>query len=286
MEYVVFTDESYISAERYRSIGALSLHRGFYEELNKNLQKILEDSGVKELKWQKIKSAKHKLCAKKTLEWLLPQVRPMGLRFDVLVWDTHDSRHDVQKRDDTANFERMFFHLLKFIMLKREKKATWHIRPDRRSEINWDLVNECLQNAGKWREIFRSPLFGDSASEENYQIKTFRPIDSKDYPCCQTSDLLAGLAVFSINHYTKFIRWRDAVSPQLQLLDYPNEVELSNKELCRFELLKEFIEYCKTNSFGVSLETRRRLSTPNPNNPINFWLYGPQRPEERAPVKL
>ena len=51
--------------------------------------------------------------------------------------NTHDSRHTVQGRDDLANYERMFYHLLNNSMKKRPKSATWHIRPDQRSGIDW-----------------------------------------------------------------------------------------------------------------------------------------------------
>ncbi len=285
MEYVVFSDESYISAERYRSIGALSFNRKYYEELNSNLSDILKDSSVKELKWNKLKNAKHKLCSKKILGYLLPQVQSTNLRLDVIIWDTHDSRHSVQRRDDTDNFGRMFFHLLKSLMTKREKGSTWHVRPDKRLEIDWDTINDCLQNVGQWKELFASPLFGGTFSENNYYIKTFKQIDSHAYPCCQVADLFAGISVFSINQYSKYCQWHNTTSKQLQLLTDNKVDSFSNKELCRFEILKELIDYCKMNHLGVSLKSRKRLYTPNPKNPINFWPYEPQHPYDKAPVK-
>jgi len=42
---------------------------------------------------------------------------------------------------------------------------------------------------------------------------------------------------------------------------------------------------CKKRKLGVSLETKRCFSTPNPNNPINFWYYKPQHKMDKAPIK-
>lgn len=285
MEYVVFTDESYITAERFRSIGAVSFRRNIYEEFHDSLGEILADSCVSELKWKKVKNAKYRLCTRKMLDYVLPRISEFDLRVDVLIWDTHDARHTVKRRDDTANFERMFYHVLRSLMARRPKNAVWHIRPDQRLEINWHTVNECLKSAGKWRDLFESPLFGAAATEQNYRIKTFKAVDSVAFPCCQVADFFAGIAVFSINQYTKFNTWRRAADGQLQILDEPAADGFSNKEECRFKLLKEFVDYCKRNRLGVSLETHKRLSTRNPGNPINFWHYKPQHASDKAPVR-
>lgn len=190
MEYVVFTDESYITAERYRSIGAFSFPKKYYAELNSKLEEILRDSDVDEFKWGKLRNAKYRYCAEKILDCILSELLSKAIRIDVITWDTHDRRHKIQSRDDVANFERMFFHLLKFLMLKREKGASWYIYPDERLEISWQIVNDCLNQVGKWRELCTSPLFGDIFSERNFKIREFRQIKSIAIPCCQISDLL------------------------------------------------------------------------------------------------
>jgi hypothetical protein len=50
-------------------------------------------------------------------------------------------------------------------------------------------------------------------------------------------------------------------------------------------VLKKFDETCKERKLGVSLKTKKGLWTPDPQRPINFWLYEPQHPEDKAPQK-
>jgi len=47
-------------------------------------------------------------------------------------------------------------------------------------------------------------------------------------------------------------------------------------------LNKEF----KPLSLGVSLETKKKFHTFNPNNPANFWFYTPQLEYDKAPIKF
>ena len=123
MRYTVFTDESYISAERYRSISAFSFPKAFENNINESLRWILSDSSVNEFKWKKLGNAKYRFCAEKLINYLLENIFTKKLRVDVIVWDTHDSRHKIIGRDDTSNFERMFFHLMKNLMTKKGKRG-------------------------------------------------------------------------------------------------------------------------------------------------------------------
>lgn len=285
MEYVVFTDESYITAERYRSIGALSFPKRYYGKLDSELKKMLKDSNVDEFKWRKLKNAKYKYCAEKILDCIFAELFSKAIRIDALTWDTQDSRHNIQSRDDTANFERMFFHLLKPLMLKREKGASWYIYPDERLDINWQIVNDCLNHVGKWRELYSSALFEDIFSERNFKIKEFRQIKSIQFPCCHISDFFAGLSVFSINNYSKYKQWAIKNDPQIDMFGVKENYHFSNSQNCRFGVLNKFIRQCKYKRLGVSFDTNARLATPNPSNPINFWYYIPQRENDKAPIR-
>lgn len=285
MEYVVFTDESYSTGQRYRSIGTFSFPVVHRRGMDGELRVLLADSRVEEFKWQKLKTAKYRFCAEKILEFILVNLFPRALRIDVLTWDTRDSRHSIQSRNDIANFERMFFHLLKSLMRKREKAASWYIYPDERLEIDWQTVSDCLNHVGKWRELSSSPLFGDVFSRQNFYIKEFKDIKSIENPCCQISDLFAGLSVFSINNYSKYKDWLLENSDQQQIFQTTETCHFSNSESCRFTILNKFNRNCKSKRLGVSLDTKARLDTPNPSNPINFWFYEPQHSKDKAPIR-
>jgi len=285
MEYIVFSDESYVSAERYRSIGAVSFPRAFANEIQEDMVQVIKSSGVREFKWKELKDAKYRFCAEKFIKYLFENIFLKSLRIDVIIWDTKDCRHSIKGRDDIANFERMFFHLLKDLMRRREKDSEWYIFPDERMEIDWVTIQKCLSSVGKWREYFRSQLFGDAFSEQFFHIREFTQVDSKEAACCQVADFFAGMAVFSKNCYKKFRKWCDANNPQMYIFGPPEEIKYSNREKERFYVLKLFIDQCKNMKIGVSIETNKCLNTFDPNNSINFWRYTPQHPLDKAPVR-
>ena len=65
MKYTVFSDESYISAERFRSIGAFSFPMNLADEINEQIVSIQSDSNVREFKWKSLKDAQYRFCALK-----------------------------------------------------------------------------------------------------------------------------------------------------------------------------------------------------------------------------
>lgn len=67
MDYTVFSDESYITSERYRSIAAASFLTSFLFSLNSELSDILDSSDVSCFNWQKLRSAKYRWCAEKLI---------------------------------------------------------------------------------------------------------------------------------------------------------------------------------------------------------------------------
>lgn len=285
MEYIVFSDESYITAERFRSIAGFSFPFASCAAIRENLADILRSSDVSEFKWQKLKSAKNRFCAQHLLDYVLENIKNLKIRVDVIIWDTQDERHRISKRDDNANFARMFFHLMKSLMTKRELNSKWHIFPDEKSEIDWRNIQDCLTNVGKWKKYFENPFFGDSFSDQFFGIVEFDQIQSKKEPCSQMADLFAGLAVFSKNKYDKYNLWARQKSAQLSFIEEPVDVKFTNREYYRFNILQDFIEGCRRNRFGVSMNTNGCLKTYNPKNPINFWHYTPQHELDKAPIK-
>jgi hypothetical protein len=285
MEYAVYSDESYISAERYRSIGAVSFPVEAEPGIKTSLSEILARSNVSEFKWSKLKDAKYRFCAEALVHFICENLILKDMRIDVLIWDTQDSRHKIQGRDDTANFERMFFHLMKNLMTRRENDSDWRMYPDQRFDIDWMTVQDCLSAAGNWRKYFESRLFEDAFSDQFYHIRRFKQVDSKSEPCCQIADFFSGIAVFSKNNYELYRQWCDLHDDQLCLFGQPDEVELTGRQEARFEILNLFIKNCRSRKLGVSIDYKKCLCTFNPNNPINFWHYVPQRPEDKAPVR-
>ena len=285
MNFIAYSDESYSTAERYRSIATFSFAMDYHQQIRSELFSILKESEVSEFKWNKLKDAKYRFCALKFIEAAIGFVGKHDARIDVLIWDTHDSRHRIPGRDDTANFERMFFHLHNQALKRRCRNARWRIYPDRRLDIDWETVALCLQAVGKRIEVIELPLLSSFFADSYYQIQDFSEMESHEHPCCQVADLFAGLAVFSKTHYELFRNWNKQHIPNLNLFEN-EDLSLSNRELNRFEVLKHLNDCCKSKKLGVSLDTFGCLCTPNPHYPINFWHYEPQHDQDKAPSKM
>ncbi len=281
MEYVIFTDESNITDSRFQSLSAFSFPKKHLEDITTSISQILKSSDVEEFKWQKLKTAKYYFCAEKIITEIFKNLHSHNFRIDTVIWDTHDSRHAIQSRDDMANYERMFFHLLNDAMKRRERGSSWDVLPDQRNGIDWKTIHSCLSTVGDRRELDHS-LFGFFFSESYYQISSFCEQDSKKQILIQVADLFSGLGVFSKSSFSTYSAWKRVQVPSLFDTE---EVSVTNSESFRFKLLSKFDAICKSEKLGVSLETKQCLSTYNPQNPINFWHYEPQHENDKAPVR-
>jgi hypothetical protein len=255
-----------------------------HRQIRSELLAILKESDVTEFKWHKLKDAKYRFCALKFIEAVMGFLGKHDARIDILIWDTHDSRHRILQRDDTANFERMFFHLHSQALKRRPRNVSWEIYSDRRLDIDWYTIAQCLRTVGRKEEYIEMPLLGEFFSDQYYHIEKFHEVESQEHPCCQVADLFAGLAVFSKTHYRLYKQWTKKGMPSLGLFQ-ENGLTTTNREVNRFEVLRHLNECCKKRKLGVSLDTFSCLCTPNPRYPINFWHYEPQHDQDKAPTK-
>jgi hypothetical protein len=283
MNYFAYSDESYVK-DRFRSIATFSFRAEYHARLDAMLIDILNGSNISEFKWHKLKDAKYRFCAIKILDELYNCLHKMDARVDVLIWDTYDSRHNVQGRDDVANYGRMYFHLHSQMMRRRPKGAQWYLYPDEYVQLDWGTVSQCLEMVGRRQQYIESPLLGDFLSDAYYGIRELKLVESSKTPCCQVADLFAGLSVFSKMQYDLYEKWIKTGIASLQLFA-DEDIATTNREENRFIVLKEFNLECKKRKLGVSLKSHRCLSTPNPDYPLNFWHYKPQHALDRAPQK-
>ena len=284
MEYYAFTDESNFTQGRFRSIAAFTLPGNSCNHIEAKLRAILASSDVIEFKWEKLRTAKDRFCAEKIINLVIDKLMNCDLRVDVLIWDIQDSRHAVFKRDDVANFERMFYHLLRNALKRREYGARWRVFPDQNAAIDWGTVHDCLASAGQRRDLIENTLFGDFVSDPHFHIAAFEEADSKLFPQCQVADLFAGMGAFSRSNYDGFVQWRNEHRKGPTLFEEGGG-DFSKSEYMRYEIIDNFSSSCKKRKFGVSIDSNRCLSTFNPNNPINFWHYQPQHDLDKAPTK-
>lgn len=288
--HIAFADESYYTDERFRSVAVVTLESSNMDAFSKTFREILNDSGINEFKWNKLRQARERFAAMKLIDKSVRLAANQQLRVDVLIWDTHDSRHQVQGRDDIANFQRMYYHLFKNVLLKRwPSQSIWNLLPDENFALDWITVHDYLDTAGISIEITNS-LFDEKPFSirlsQDFQIIQIKEVSSTLEPVCQVVDLFAGIGAYSHTAFSKYSHWLDSENGQLRLeIDIHEILSLSNSERERFKIMKYLDDKCKTRRFHVSLKTANGFKTFDPKFPINFWPYEPQHPEDKAPTK-
>ncbi len=291
--FSVYSDESGTFHCRYQTIALVSGQEAMLSQLRKLLKSALNRYGVDEVKFNEIGS--HSPKVKAAREFLHHAVRKFArqvkMRIDVLVWDTQDSRHAIQGRNDLANLEHMYYKVLTYTA-RRWNQTEWNFYPDKNSQIHWGEIANFLNRTRL--EHPKSNLLTLFKSEEENQLFQFRsvePSDSLQEPLIQLADLFAGMARFTREEGEQCIQWLESWGNKNQPL-LPNLLcgkdeldETSKAKQNRFQLVGEFHDLCKQHKLGVSLRDKKYLWTPNPTNPINFWNYEPQNKYDKAPIR-
>jgi hypothetical protein len=286
-----YADETSFNVGRYRGIGVVSLPESDVPERNAQLAQLLLESNVRELKWNRLHSAKKRFAAQKILDHIFDAATSWELRVDVLLWDTSDRRHIVRKRDDIENLQRMYYHLLRNVLRARwPDGSTWNLFPDENTSLNWSTVEDFLDKASLKTEFVRDFMSVKTFKlrlRREFQIEEITSSKSHLEPLIQVADLFAGLGAYSHERYETYKGWQTLTSPQQKLFQlHPQPVvKLSSADRERCQLLAYFDSRCKLKKLGVSLSSNKGLRTLKPQNPVNFWLYVPQREGDRAPVK-
>lgn len=290
--HIAYSDESYSTASRYRSIATVTLEMSRDHEISLAVEELLKESDVKEFKWEKLHQARERFAALKMIDQALEFSMRGWLRVDVLIWDTHDSRHSIPGRDDVANLQRMYYHLLKNVLQRRwPAGSVWRLCPDENSALDWMSVQDFLDAAGLELRV-EGDLFASEAFrlrlERDFRIQQIREMCSADTPLCQLADLFAGLGAYSHSEHGKYEHWLRIQSGQLALdlgLGFDEE-KLSNRDRERCVVIQHLNQHCKQRKLRVGLESTRGFKTHDPRFPVNFWLYEPQHPDDQAPIRV
>lgn len=289
--HVGFSDESNWNRGRFRSLGLVTVPVGVLDDLNQELWVLLAQSAIREFKWKRLRQTRERLAANKMCDFTIEHALNRSLRVDVLIWDVQDSRHNIPGRDDIANLQRMYYHLFRNVLrLRWPDNAVWRLHPDEHTGMDWNTVQDCLENVADRLEVEQSLLTGGQFRirlRREFCLEEICQVSSHEQPLLQLADLFAGMAVFSMEQFDAYQQWLAAKEPQRPLFDEWNEAsDPSRSAHERFLLLQHFNKTCKKHKLGVSLRKKRGLWTLDPKNPINFWMYEPQHPEDKAPQKV
>ncbi|MBR2858221.1 DUF3800 domain-containing protein, partial [bacterium] len=203
-EYIAFADESSQNKKRYRSISMIVISKEHYNDVNEKINLILNKYAItpKKFKWNKFNSMDKVNALKEFLEYIFKLVNEHLIYIHTIIWDIHDSRHEILGRDDNKNLSLMYYKLIKnFAKDKLKNRDTLTIYPDRNNSINWGLIEEILPNDGIYstKELefctigFAKVFIKESNTKENTLI--------------QIADIFAGLARTSYEDYDKYEKW-------------------------------------------------------------------------------
>lgn len=262
--HVGFINEPDRKGGQFCSIGLVTTPLGVLGQLEEELQRLLEGSGVDVFKWNRLDSEKERLAADKMCLFAIDKASSGKLRIDVLIWNAQDWLRSAQGRDDAANWQQMYYYLLRYTLgLRWPNDAVWRLY-------------HCDEHTATG--TFFAQL------KRNFRIEEINFGKSGERSLFQLADLFAGLAVFSRDTYNDYRCWLEATSQQQSLFgDNAVALDLSQGLINRFLVLRSFDEGCKQQKLGVSLRTKCGLWTPLPKNPINFWLFEPYNRENKVP---
>jgi hypothetical protein len=266
--HVAYSDEAYYSKGKYRSISLLTLSVETAKQLRIELAGILKKFDVSEFKWNKVRGTKYYQCAKKILDLVILFALKNKIRVDTI---TYSSTKHVSK--DVNIFQLMYYQLFKNILRKRWQARSWKLFPDEQSNIKWDEIKEFLDLASLDTNIVTKEGKTLFQLVKKFNIVKVEEVNSKKEVLSQIPDLFAGLAAFSRLRYLEYLKRHGTLS---------GKVELTGRERYRFKLLEYFNKCCKNHKLGVSLKSSEGLWTPNPKNPINFWIFKAQSSNENT----
>jgi len=282
--HLAFSDESQHNTGRFRGIGMLSLPAEHAARISAEIRHQLETSNVTEVKWKKVRGARDRFAALKVLALCVEEAWQGHLRVDVLIWDTQDQRHKLPGRDDNANLRNMYIQLFKNVMRNRwPMESVWQLFPDENSALDWKYIKGTLRNTDRFAEKEKT-LFGNDwiNLRTHFNLVDIAEVSSHEAPLAQAADLFAGMGVFSYEYHDTYSAWERQNSLQMELL--PSEpLVFTSKEEEHARVLNEFLRESRRRGFNI-LNTSG-LHTPNPTCAINFWLYRPQRKDDKAPLR-
>jgi len=288
--HLAFADESSHNIGRYRSLGLVTCAREDVDVLTAEAAQILASSNVHEMRWSLLNSARDRHAAEKVITWAVDCAAERRLAIDALVWDTHDARHAVMRRDDVANLHRMYYWLLSTTLRRPGLTgATWVLCPDENGLMHWASVHDVLDNAGRRATSTSGVLLWRRACRQ-YAIEQIVPTVSSTAPLIQVADLMAGLSAFSHESFGVYESWCRCETDKTQLSfalpdDNVEPTSFSRTDRERCHVLQHLNQRCKLRRMGVSLATHRGLTTFPPGYGLRFWLYRPQSGADHAPLK-
>jgi hypothetical protein len=291
--HVSFSDESNWNSGRYRSIGMLSASRVDALSLHQEASRLLSECQVKELKWSRVRTAKHQLAAEKIIDSCVNALSDGRLKIDVLIWDSQDSRLQAHTPDAEARLQIMYYHLFRNVMSRRwPSDSVWRHIPDEHVGVGWDTLISCLQ-ATDAQSVDELPLGSSITPSESFGASIKRLFNVAEITECrsqemcltQIADLFAGMGAFSRESFNDYRSWKRSRGYASTLFEATARPDPTPGLLEKYQVLSRFEERLSELGFPVALDQTGGLRTLDPSIPVNFWWYEAQSRFDKARAK-
>src|SRR5579859_3696324 len=114
-----FADEAHYNVGRYRGLALVSMRAADAPSLRAEVTTILHDSNSTECKWERVRSAKHRITAHKLLHWALDHALVGSLRVNAFTWDTGTSEDQRQGTHHMKRLRSTYLHLFAHVIHTR-----------------------------------------------------------------------------------------------------------------------------------------------------------------------
>jgi hypothetical protein len=249
--WIIYSDESRFNYGAVRGVGAVSLRRDDSSRLSDELARLLSDAGLREMKWEKVRTGRAASAAGKALEWALEHALRGELEVETLTWDATTSEASRARTRALAQLHAVYQTLLASVIARHSERGddawNWGVVPDEQTAMPWTRIQTALP-----------------------QIDTITPERSETQPLIQLADLFTGLAVYSRAAYDAYERWLSFPDHEADALGVAAPRHARGSSAYRLALLDDFYTLCVCRAAGISLRTRRGLYTYRADAPIRF----------------
>jgi hypothetical protein len=272
----IFSDDSGAGNDRFRSLALVGIARADVPSVRAAIAPCFTDTPSVE--WKDVNGDSRKqACARRLVKEAVRLAAQGTLSITILSWDLRDSRHAIPGRNDFKNAERMYYHAIAAIGRKCGATALC-LYPDATNDaLDFRGIKAYLDStrAGRPTPGLLTLLQGEP---ERFSVGELREQVSVGEPLVQVADLFAGMARTSLERSEELMRWRASGSQTLGLFDglLEKAAAPSPRQQAKFKIIDLTKQECSRYKLDVSLETRGHLWTPDPKNPIHFWLWEPQ----------
>lgn len=249
--WAIYSDESHYNYGAVRGVGAVSLRQDDVAHLSEELARLLREAGVRELKWEKVRTTRTASAAKRAFAWTLDRALAGKIWTETLTWDASSVAASRARRPALPTLRDAYATLLRSVIARHTKRddlaQRWRIVPDEQTAVPWTRIRGMLP-----------------------QETEITPARSEMEPLIQLADLFAGLAVYSRAAYDAYERWLCFPERDLGAIAGGMPGGAHGAHAYRFALLDDFYTTCVRRLPGISLPTRRGLYTWRADAPIQF----------------